>query len=60
MVFPDAVDIGFTSQMESKYDNITSGELEYITCLVSFYEEFVKQHPSVLTTLSGDDKDPNL
>jgi DNA topoisomerase-1 len=53
--FPDIVDIDFTSMMEGKLDDIARGELKYNVFLKEFYNEFERQHSSVLTKLKIKD-----
>ncbi len=40
--FPDIIEVGFTSDIESKLDRVEEGEVDWITILKQFYVPFAK------------------
>lgn len=57
--FPDLVDVGFTARMEQTLDDISTGEVEWLPYLKSFYlgdtglEHQVKDRESAIDTLEA-------
>lgn len=40
--FPTVVDVGFTSEMEEKLDEVAEGKMEWVAVLHDFYDSFAK------------------